>query len=102
MGKQEAKVEAYLIKKIKELGGDCYKIVSPGRNGMPDRICCLPKGVTIWVEVKTEIGVVSKIQVACINRLRELGHRVMILFGKTDVDAFITGLKNCEENKNGL
>ena len=43
---------AKLINAIKEAGGIASKFISPGFDGMPDRIVLLPGGVMGFVEVK--------------------------------------------------
>ena len=39
---------------VKELGGICLKYANAGMVGYPDRICLLPGGVTVWVELKKQ------------------------------------------------
>ena len=58
----EKEIEAWLNKKIKELGGLSFKFVSPNNPGVPDRIYILPGGRVYFVELKTEIGQMSNIQ----------------------------------------
>ena len=41
----EKAVEAYLVKRMREIRGKAYKWVSPGNNGVPDRICLFPSGI---------------------------------------------------------
>lgn len=41
---RERDVERYLRERVKQLGGRAYKFVSPGNNGVPDRIVMLPGG----------------------------------------------------------
>ena len=53
---RESSIESYLVRKVKEHGGLCYKFVSPGNPGVPDRIIITPTGKTVYVELKTEIG----------------------------------------------
>jgi hypothetical protein len=48
----EKDVEKALIRKVKSLGGICEKFVSPNRRSVPDRICLLPGGRIIFVELK--------------------------------------------------
>lgn len=48
----ESSVEAAVCRIVKGLGGVCWKWVSPGRVGVPDRICILPGPVIIFVELK--------------------------------------------------
>lgn len=58
----EKEIEAWLNKKIKELGGLSFKFVSPNNPGVPDRIYIFPGGHVYFVELKTEIGQMSNIQ----------------------------------------
>ena len=39
---RESSIESYLVRKVKEHGGLCYKFVSPGNPGVPDRIIITP------------------------------------------------------------
>ena len=49
---REKEVEKKLVQAVKARGGICLKWVSPGFDGMPDRIVFLPKGKIGFVEVK--------------------------------------------------
>lgn len=49
---RESTIEAYLRDRVKELGGKAYKFVSPGNDGVPDRLVCLPGGRAVFVELK--------------------------------------------------
>lgn len=40
----EAELEKYLLRRVKELGGDTRKVRWIGRNGAPDRLVLLPEG----------------------------------------------------------
>lgn len=48
----ESTLEQSMRKYIKSLGGKAFKWVSPGEVGVPDRICILPGGRVIFVELK--------------------------------------------------
>lgn len=85
----EKEVEKLLVKKVKDLGGMAYKFVSPGNSGVPDRIVLFPDGKIIFVELKTDKGVISKLQERQINRIKNFGQDVSILFGKDGVESFI-------------
>ena len=67
-------IEKHLVKGVKKLGGLCYKFVSPGTQGVPDRIIITAQGRIIFAELKTDKGVVSKIQQYTINQM--LSHHV--------------------------
>ena len=49
---KEKIIEKKLVKAVKEAGGIASKFISPGFDGMPDRIVLLPGGVMGFVEVK--------------------------------------------------
>jgi len=93
MGIRENKVERYLDAQVQKLGGITRKWVSPGRDGVPDRIVIL-KGVVIFVEVKTTDGVVSMVQAREHERLKDAGCHVSVVMGQQGVDEFIKVLKN--------
>lgn len=59
---RESKIERYLVKRVKEIGGMCIKITSPGLVGMPDRLVLLPDGAAFFVELKATRGVLSPAQ----------------------------------------
>lgn len=89
----EKNLEKYFVSEIKKFGGLCYKFVSPGNSGVPDRIVVLP-GVIHFVELKTERGVVSSLQKRQIKKLNDLGQRTWVLYGFEDVEKFINVLKS--------
>ena len=39
---KESQIESYMVRKVKEHGGLCFKFVSPGNPGVPDRIVITP------------------------------------------------------------
>lgn len=49
---KEKITEEKLVIAVKQMGGICPKFVSPGFNGMPDRLVLLPFGKVAFVEVK--------------------------------------------------
>ena len=50
--KSEKSIEQKLTLTVKKCGGICPKFVSPGFDGMPDRLVLLPFGKIAFVEVK--------------------------------------------------
>lgn len=52
----EKEIEQKLKKMVERHGGLCLKWVSPGWIGVPDRICILPGGRVIFVELKRPKG----------------------------------------------
>ena len=49
---QEKDVEQSLVKQVKMAGGQALKFVSPGHNGVPDRLILLPHGKVAFAEMK--------------------------------------------------
>mgnify|MGYP000506145805 CR=1 FL=1 len=49
---KEKITEEKLVIAVKQMGGICPKFVSPGFDGMPDRLVLLPFGKIAFVEVK--------------------------------------------------
>ena len=92
---KESTIEARLVREVRKLGGLCYKFTSPGNPGVPDRIIILPDGRTIYVELKTEIGRLAKIQQWQIGELRKRGADVRVLKGMEQVVAFLEEVRTC-------
>ena len=90
LDRMERDVERALVKGVEALGGKAYKFVSPGNAGVPDRLVCLPMGRVIFVELKEKGGRVSGLQLSQIKRLSRLGHKVRVLKGRAEVDAFLS------------
>lgn len=86
---QEKRIEERLRKAIAAHGGLCYKFVSPGNAGVPDRLVVLPDGRVIFVELKTEQGRLSALQRLQIDRLRARKQDVRVLSGLAAVQSFV-------------
>ncbi|WP_461521914.1 PDDEXK family nuclease, partial [Porticoccus sp.] len=82
----------YLDQCVKDMGGLTRKWVSPGRDGVPDRIVVVA-GVVYFVEVKTLDGVLSAAQEREHERLRLAGANVATVWGSDSVDAFTGHLR---------
>lgn len=49
---RERDIERYLVKRVKELGGEVRKVKWVGRKSAPDRLVMLPNRGCYWVELK--------------------------------------------------
>lgn len=76
---REKEIEKKLTQAVKNMGGICPKFVSPGFDGMPDRIVLLPKGRMAFVEVKAPGESPRPLQLARHRLLRRLGFRVYVM-----------------------
>ncbi len=84
----EAQVEAHLTKRVKERGGIAYKFTSPQRRSVPDRMCVMPGGKIVFVELKRPGAKPTEQQAREHQRLRELGASVLVLDSKLSVDHY--------------
>lgn len=90
----ERDIERRLVDGVKKLGGRAYKWVSPGSNGVPDRIVILPGGKIIFIELKTTTGRLTDLQKMQHKWLTRLGCDVRTVYGADDVQRFIESLIN--------
>ena len=72
-------MERKLVEAVKNMGGIAPKLVSPGFDGMPDRIVLLPHGLMAFVEVKAPGKKPRPLQVSRHGLLRRLGFKVYVL-----------------------
>ncbi len=86
---RESTIEAYLRDRVKELGGKAYKFVSPGNDGVPDRLVCLPGGRIVFIELKAPGKEPTPLQNLQQRRLAELGFLMLTLDSKKKIDTEI-------------
>ena len=83
MGKTREYSEKYLerklVERIKAHGGLCLKFASITEAGYPDRLCLMPHGRTLWVELKTTGRKPTKLQELRHQELRERGVAVYVV-----------------------
>lgn len=90
--RREATVERSFRDRLRKTGCLVYKFVSPGNDGVPDRIVVTPGGRVIFVELKTERGDLELIQRVQIMRLEGHGQDVRVLYGTDDVNQFVANV----------
>jgi len=106
---KESAVEAYLVERVKKLGGEVRKVSWQGRKGAPDRLVMLPAMTdfnapvvyhyprTIWVELKAE-GLAAlfphtpheRQQWREHERMRAMGQRVVVIDSYAGVDEVLS------------
>lgn len=84
----EKHIEKALVKRVKALGGIAYKFVSPMNRSVPDRICLLPNGELVFAELKRPGAKPTKNQLRCHEKIRNLGHTVMVIDTIEGVEMF--------------
>lgn len=90
----EKAIERYLTDSVKELGGVCLKYINPGMVGYPDRICLLPGGVTLWVELKSKGEALKPVQKVRICKMAKIGHAVHVCDSKEEIDQVLEPYKS--------
>jgi hypothetical protein len=85
---RESDIEKVLVSEVRKLGGRTFKWVSPGNDGVPDRIVIFPERVPVFVELKTDTGKLSALQAIQIKRLKDLGQAVEVVKGINGLSQF--------------
>lgn len=103
---RESQIENYLVRRVKELGGEVRKVKWIGRRGAPDRVVMLPsspystppEGVivlggvqprphrTLWIELKAPGEKAKPHQVREHERMRAMGQVVIVVDSMEGVD----------------
>ena len=73
---RERDVENSLVSAVKRLGGMCPKFVSPGLDGVPDRIILMPGARVAFAELKAPGKKMRPLQVKRKRQLESLGFQV--------------------------
>lgn len=82
---RESEIEDYLVKRVKELGGEVRKLKWIGRRGAPDRFVMV-FGINFFVELKATGEKLSKQQEKEIATMRRLGVSVFVADTREQVD----------------
>ena len=90
---REKEIEKKLVKAVRAAGGICPKLVSPGFDGMPDRLVLMPGGRVTFVEVKAPGKEPRPLHDLRIGQLRELGFRVHVLDHEGQIPAILEEAK---------
>ena len=88
---REKVIEQKLVKTVQKMGGLCPKFVSPGLDGMPDRLVLLPSGRLIFVEVKAPGKKPRPLQRLRHDQLRSLGFMVCTLDDLSRIPGILEG-----------
>ena len=90
---REKQIEQKLVKAVKNISGMCPKLVSPGTDGMPDRMVLLPGCRIGFVEVKAPGQNPRPLQERRHTQLRELGFHVFVLDDAEQIPEIIAEVK---------
>ena len=90
---REQAIEHKLVKAVRAMGGIAPKLVSPGFDGMPDRLVLLPGGRLGFVEVKAPGKKPRPLQTARHRLLKHLGFRVYVLDSPEQIGGILDGIQ---------
>ena len=79
---------------VRAVGGVAVKFVSPGLDGMPDRLALLPGGKMAVVEVKAPGKKPRPLQQARHRMLRRLGFQVYVLDDEKQIGGIIDEIQS--------
>lgn len=90
---REKVIEKKLVDEVRRRGGICPKFVSPGFDGMPDRIVMLPDGKCGFVEVKAPGKKPRALQESRHRMLEALGFKVFVLDDPAQIGGVIDEIR---------
>ena len=90
---REKEIEQKLTSAVRQIGGICPKFVSPGFDGMPDRIVLLPEGKIGFVEVKAPGKKPRPLQAVRHGLLRRLGFKVYVLDDPKQIEGILDEIR---------
>lgn len=91
---KEQKIEQKLVKAVKQKGGLALKFVSPGYDGVPDRLILIAYGKIAFVEVKSPGEKPRPLQVSRINKIKSLGFNVYVLDDEKKIGGIIDAIQS--------
>ena len=86
---REKYIEQRLIQAVRHSGGLALKLVSPGFNGVPDRLLLFMGGIAAFAEVKAPGEKPRPLQVHRMEQLRKLGFKVFVIDGVEQIGGMI-------------
>jgi hypothetical protein len=89
----EKQIEHKLLTETRKRDGLCLKFISPGWNGVPDRIVLLPGGKMGFVEVKKPGKNPRTLQLRRHKQIRNLGFQVFILDDPGDIGGLLDAIQ---------
>ena len=93
---REKEIEQKLASEVKRRGGICPKWVSPGFDGMPDRLVFLPGRHFGLVEVKAPGEKPRPLQVSRHRLFERLGFKVFVLDSKDQIPALLDEIERSQ------
>ena len=87
-------IESKLTRATKAMGGLALKFISPGYDGVPDRIVLFPGGRIAFVEVKAPGKTLRPLQVRRKRQLEALGFSVYCIDGVEQIGGILSEIQS--------
>ena len=84
---RESELQKKIVDRLNRHGWSCIKLIQTNMNGIPD-LMCIRKGTVMFLEVKTETGVVAPLQQKRIDDLNKHGVFAKVVRSLEDIDLF--------------
>ena len=91
---RERDVEQSLVIAVRKLGGMCPKFVSPGLDGVPDRIILMPGARIAFAELKAPGRKPRPLQVKRKRQLESLGFQVYCIDNTEQIGGVLREIQN--------
>ncbi|WP_204407487.1 VRR-NUC domain-containing protein [Brevibacillus laterosporus] len=90
---RESALERKLKTAVESVGGEYLKFTSPGRRGVPDRICLFKNARIAFVELKAPGGKLHPLQDKCKRVFENLGFQVWVIDSEIGIRDFVEGFR---------
>jgi Holliday junction resolvase len=84
---RESELQKKIVDRLNRHGWSCIKLIQTNMNGIPD-LMCIRKGTVMFLEVKTETGIVAPLQQKRIDDLNKHGVFAKVVRSVEDIDIF--------------
>ena len=91
---REKTIESKLVKTVRSMGGLAPKFVSPGLDGVPDRLVLLPGGNIAFIEVKAPGETMRPLQVRRKRQLESLGFSVYCIDSPEQIGGILSEIQS--------
>ncbi len=99
---REREVEQKLVASVRRTGGLAPKFVSPGLDGVPDRLILLPGGHFAFAELKAPGKSLRPLQRRRKQQLEKLGFQVFVIDQPDQIEGVLNLMTHASRPKGGV